>query len=146
PRALMSASWDTRRPGQIFSLAPLYRLPNVVIGCSKFPKGIPPAKELVERLASPTGAAGTLAGATGPAGVLASGLRESVLLHPTMVKMIAPNAGTRRRAILRDNLKLWVIRGLFLSPSTTGLGVTHWLRQARRQRSARPKRRLNDES
>jgi hypothetical protein len=47
---------------------------------------------------------------------LALGLKESASLHPVSIR--AATTGTRKRAIRRDNLKLWVIRGPFL--------VSHW--------------------
>ena len=44
----------------------------------------------------------------------------------------------RRRTRRRNGIKLWVMRGLLLSPKNRRLGGTHGLRQARGQRSARP--------
>src|SRR5215216_8114675 len=110
PRDLAPDNSSRREPGQLFCMAPLYREPNSDVGRAKVPIGMPPANE-VENDGSETGAAGAAAGAAGVAsGELLSGLTESVLLQPTRA-MMAASTGTRNRAILRDNLKLWVIRG-----------------------------------
>src|SRR5207247_4331080 len=152
PRDLMAANSLTSDFGQMLRRAPLYRVPNRDVGWAEVPIGMPPENDDVVNMVSDdasmlslTGTTWTPASEPGSAavgGILLSGLNESVLLHPTKLMMRVASAGARRRAIRRDNLKLWVIRGLFLSPSTIGLGGTQWLRQARGHRSARPKRRL----
>ena len=82
------------------TFAPLNLFPNSVVGWAEVPKGIPPANET----AASEGVPGTA-----PAGVLPSGLRESVLLQPTMARMKAANTGARRRAILRESLNVYVM-------------------------------------
>src|SRR5690242_20206559 len=87
--------------------APLYTLPNKLVGWAKVPKGRP-ANEVVENSGPAGCAAAPVPGS--PSGVLLFGSRESVLLQPRKVATRAQNAGARKRATRRDNLKLWSIR------------------------------------
>jgi hypothetical protein len=110
-----------RATGPMFRSAPLYRLPNMLLGWAKVPIGMPPAKEI----AASDGATGTawtsplsvsaVPWAAGGAVVLGSGLKLSALSQAKRDNRRTAATGARKRAIRRDNLKLWGIRGRFLS-------------------------------
>src|SRR4029077_14872253 len=76
--------------------------------------GIPPLNNEVDAneatLVAPTGAAMT----PDSGEALESGSNELLVSHAVKARMRAATAGARKRAILRDNLKLWVISGLTL--------------------------------
>src|SRR5262245_46503123 len=72
-------------------MAPLYRLPNSLVGWAKVPMGMPPANEVAS--------VGV---------VVLPGSKASELLHPTRPRRAIANRGARKRAIRRESLKVYV--------------------------------------